>query len=67
MKKKREIRLKQLYIGYFGLYSQAGAYRPIRNVRKRLHNNLQISNFLGGGPQTPPFATPPPTFFYKNG
>ena len=45
------------------------AYRPTRNIRKQLHINLQI--FLGEDSQTPPphfsFATPPPTFVYKNG
>ena len=47
----------------------AGAYRPIRNVRKRLHINLQYSNFLRGGTPTPPpiFHLPPlpPTFFLQ--
>ena len=42
-----------------------GAYRPIRNIRKRLHINLQI--FLGENPQPPPLIChPPPTFFTKN-
>ena len=36
----------------------------VHNVRKRLHINLQI--FLREDPP-PPFATHPPTFFYKNG
>ena len=41
------------------------AYRPIRNVRKWLHINLQISLFLGEGPPDPAFATPPPIFLQK--
>ena len=51
----------------------AGAYHPIRNVRKQLHINLQFSNFLGGGPPNPPppqffICHPSPElFFYKNG
>ena len=41
----------------------SGAYRPIRNVRKRLHNNLQI--FWGEDPQTPHFPPLPQLFLQK--
>ena len=48
----------------------SGAYRPVRNVRKRLHINFQISNSLGRGPPKPPppnmpTPPPPPDFFLQ--
>ena len=46
--------------------SSARGVPPIRTVRKRLHINFQI--FLGEDHNPPPpFATPLPAFFYKNG
>ena len=46
----------------------SGAYRPIRNVRKRSHINFQFSNFLGRGPPNPPpffIWHPSPDFFLQ--